>query len=253
MASFKDQSERASQNEILNIQRLAKAMSAWQMPEDQKIYNLPIFLRRQEISYILAKWEVFKQIQPVKGNIYYFGVYYGAGFVTLANFSAAIEPFNHTREIIGFDTFEGYPAIGAGDLSGREFDTLKTGGFSAQEADKHLLEIIKLYDENRPLGHIPKVKLIKGDVMETLPRYLAENKHALASMVYLTMNLYEPTRLAIELLWPKMPKGGIVVIHSLNEEYYPGATSALLDALGSDCEIRTIPYAPNMAYVVKGR
>ncbi len=252
MSGYESQTERSSKNELRQIERMAQLMDAWQVSPGQKIANLPAFVRRQEMSYILARWEVFKRIEFVKGNIYYFGVYYGVGFMTLANISATVEPYNHTREIIGFDTFEGYPKIGAKDRSDRDYKSLRVGGFAASKAEGQLNELIQLYDENRPLGHIPKVKLVKGDITKTLPQYLDANKQLLASMIYLTMNLYEPTKLAIELLWPRMPKGGVVVIHSLNEEYYPGVTNALLDTIGHECRVCTVPYAPNLAFCVKG-
>jgi hypothetical protein len=174
--------------------------------------------------------------------------------MTLANLSAALEPFNHTRDLVGFDTFEGYPAVTDNDQThGESFNTLTPGAFSAKGSDAYLEKLIELYDANRPLSHIRKIELVKGDVATTLPAYLEENQHAVVSMIYLTMNLYEPTRLALESLWPRMPKGGVVVIHSLNEKYYPGAVRALFDAVGSDLEIKTMPFAPNLAYLIKGK
>lgn len=65
------------------------------------------------------------------------------------------------------------------------------------------------------------------------------------------MNLYEPTKLAIERVWPLMPAGGVLTIHSLNEEYYPGATQALMDTVGASMPIQTFPFAPNLGYIVK--
>lgn len=48
-----------------------------------------------------------------------------------------------------------------------------------------------------------------------------------------------------------MPKGGFIAITALNEEYSPGATRALLDVLGFDRLIETLPFAPNLAFVTK--
>jgi len=64
------------------------------------------------------------------------------------------------------------------------------------------------------------------------------------------MNLYDPTKLVLETLWPRMPRGGVVIIHSLNEDYYPGATSAVLETLGT-VKINTFPFTPNMSYIIK--
>lgn len=249
MSELRKATERASQGELDGISRLANLFERWPLSMEEKIVNLGLFMRRQELSYLLANYEIFKQIQHVKGSLFYFGVYHGAGFMTWANLSAALEPFNHTRELVGFDTFSGYPAIGEKDRSDRVYATLVEGGFYS-DSEVLLNERIRLYDEARALNHIRKCSLVRGDVCETLPEYLRTHQHALISAIVLTMNLYEPTRQALACCWPRLAVGGAVVIHSLNEEYYPGATRALLDELGS-VAIRTFSYTPNLAYVIK--
>ncbi len=207
-------------------------------------------MRRQELSMLIGNYEVFKLIQNIKGSIFYFGVFHGGGLMNFANLSAAIEPFNHTREIIGFDTFSGYSKISEEDKThGKDFRTLVEGGFSSN-SQEFLYELIKIYDKNRPVNHVQKIQLIKGDVKNTLPEYLSKNQHIVISLLVLTMNMYEPTKLVLETLWDRIPNGGVVVIHSLNEDYYPGATKAVFDTLGS-VNIKTYPFTPNLAYIIK--
>ena len=245
--------ERAAPSELADVEELAELFENWPLTLQEKLINPGVWMRRQELSYLLANYEIFKFTQNVKGSIFYFGVFHGAGLMTFANLSAALEPFNHTREIVGFDTFQGYPEISSSDQShGKSFRTLVPGGFTSNSRE-HLERLFSLYDRNRPLGHIQKTKLIEGDVCQTLPEYLSQNEHTLVSLAVLTMNLYEPTRDVLNRLWPRMPKGAVVVIHSLNEDYYPGATKAALESLGSEVSIQTFPFAPNLAYIVKGR
>ena len=85
---------------------------------------------------------------------------------------------------------------------------------------------------NRSIGHIPKVILVKGDIRETLPTYLEENPHTVVSLLHLDMDVYEPTKLAIELLMPRMPKGAIIFFDELNDDRWPGETLAVLDTIG---------------------
>lgn len=246
--------ERGSAPELRLVGEIARLYGDCRLTPEEKIANPGLFMRRQELSYLIADYEIFKLIQGIKGSIFYFGVYHGAEFMTLANLSSALEPFNHTREIVGFDTFTGNRGISDVDTThGKEYRTLVEGGFASESKD--LLErLIGCYDSNRPLGHIPKVKLVEGDVRLTLPRYLETNQHTVVSLVVSTMNLYEPTQTALSLLWPRIPEGGVVVVHSMNEEYYPGATKAVMDVLGGSFteRVSTLPYAPNMAYIVKG-
>jgi len=75
MTGFSSQTERASNHEITDIRRLGELFEQWPMPIDQQMVNINLFIRRQEPSYIIAKYEIFNLIRDVKGGIYYFGVY----------------------------------------------------------------------------------------------------------------------------------------------------------------------------------
>ncbi|NHN33870.1 class I SAM-dependent methyltransferase [Paenibacillus sp. S3N08] len=245
--------ENASKNELSLVQRLYQLSETdgKRLLGEEKAIFPSVFMRRQELSYILANYEIFKQIQDVKGSIFYFGVYYGEGFMTYANLCAALEPFNHSRQIIGFDTFDGYPEVTANDVNPQlEYRTMHAGGWASNFYDV-LNELIEIYDSNRPISQLTKAKLVKGDVNVTLPDYIEKNPHSVASLVVLTMNLYEPTKNALSLLWPRMPKGGIVVMHSIDQHITPGITAALLDTIGINHEIKIFPYAPNLAYIIK--
>jgi len=250
MSILKKSTERASDDELILIDELSDLFKNSSLELQEKLVNPLIFMRRQELSKIIGNYEVFKLIQHIKGSIFYFGVYHGNGLMNFANLSAALEPFNHTREIIGFDTFSGYPKISENDKThGKSFRTLVGGGFSSDSLES-LNELIKNYDKNRPLSHVPKIRLVKGDIMKTLPKFLEKNQHTVVSLVVLTINLYEPTKLVLDTLWPKIPRGGVVIIHSLNEDYYPGATKAVFESLGS-VKINTFPFTPNMAFIIK--
>lgn len=250
MSILKKATERASDEELELVDQLANLFKKSTLSLQEKLVNPSIFMRRQELSMLIGTYEVFKLIQNIKGSIFYFGVYHGNGLMNFANLASALEPFNHSREIVGFDTFSGYDEISDKDKThGKSFRTLVKGGFSSNSLE-FLNELIKIYDKNRPLNHVPKIHLIKGDVRKTLPEYLTKNQHTVVSLMVLTLNLYEPTKIALTSLWPRIPKGGVVIIHSLNEDYYPGATKAIFESLGT-VKINTFPFTPNMAYIIK--
>lgn len=251
MNGLKQATEYATDKELSEVDRLAEAFESWPLTLQEKLTNPGLFLRRQELSYLIAKYEIFKRIEQVKGSIFYFGVYHGSGFMAFANLSAALEPFNYNRKIIGFDTFAGYPELTEADTTpNNPSRTLAEGGYHS-DSQGFLEALIEIYDQNRPLNHVPKTELVKGDVCQTLSEYLTNNPQSLASLIVLTMNLYEPTKVAISLLWPRMPRGGVVLIRTLNEACYPGATRAVLEVLGDGIAINAFPFAPNMAYIVK--
>src|SRR5690554_3760444 len=63
------------------------------------------------LSRMLYLNELYQQITDVPGVICEFGVQWGATLTQLINLRSIYEPFNHSRTIHGFDTFEGFPSV----------------------------------------------------------------------------------------------------------------------------------------------
>jgi hypothetical protein len=214
-----------------------------------KLRNFPKFVPRQTLSMFLAKNEMFREILGVHGDVVECGVFLGGGLMTWAQLSAIYEPVNHTRRILGFDTFSGFPGIGEKD-EGDNLDVARVGGLSA-ESREDLTECIRLYDLNRHISHMPKVELVAGDAVATIPRYVEEHPHLVVAMLYLDFDLYEPTKAALETLLPRMPRGAVLAFDELNQAQWPGETLAVLDTVGlSRLRIRRFPYAPQLSFAV---
>jgi hypothetical protein len=185
----------------------------------------------------------------VSGSIVECGVLHGAGLLTWAKLSSIFEPANHPRKVIGFDTFEGFPSVSAADTQGTFQDT-KVGGLRGS-AFEYVQEAVRIYDLNRPIAHIPKVELVKGDLCETGPKHIEENPHLSIAMLYLDVDLYEPTKVALETFVSRMPKGAIIVFDQFNARIFPGETRALNDVIGiRNLEIRRFPFDSYVSYAV---
>lgn len=214
-----------------------------------KLNNFPRFISRQSMSLFLAKHELFKRVLSVHGSIVECGVFAGGGLFTWAQLSAIYEPFNHGRRVIGFDTFSGFPAISSKDGEGDE-EHRKVGGYSFEAIDE-LRKAALLHDLNRPIGHIPKVELVAGDAVETIPRYVEENDHLVVSLLYLDFDLYAPTLAALSTFLPRMPKGGVIGFDELNQKKWPGETRAVMEAVGINrLSIERFPFTPSISYAV---
>lgn len=110
---------------------------------------------------------------------------------------------------------------------------------------------IEVFDIYRPLGHIPKVELVKGDVSNTFESFLLENKHTLVALLYLDFDLYEPTKLALKTFLPRMPKGAIIAFDELNQKFWPGETIALLEELNvNNYKIERFTFQPQISYII---
>jgi hypothetical protein len=124
------------------------------------------------------------------------------------------------------------------------------GGLYADSHDE-LQALIGEYDRDRFLGHIDKVHLVRGDVLETIPPFIAQHPHLVVSLLFLDMDLYEPTKLALQQFVPRMPKGALLVFDELDNPMWPGETLAALEAVGlGRLALRRLEWDPYISYAV---
>lgn len=222
----------------------------------EKLENFAKYVPRQNLARFMARYELFKLVQHVQGSIVECGVLFGGGLMSFAKLSAILEPYNFQRRIVGFDTFSGFPEIHDEDLRGlsdRKSAHLKQHGFAAESAYEDLLRSIEIFDTTRMLNHFPKVAVVKGDFNETAKKYLADHPHLVVSLLYLDFDIYAPTKTALELFLPRMPKGAVVVFDELNEEAFPGETLAAMEVLKlNEWRIRRFDFEPRISYAVVG-
>jgi hypothetical protein len=84
------------------------------------------------------------------------------------------------------------------------------------------------------------VTLVKGDVTKTIPDFLKDNRHVIVSLLYLDMDIYEPTKFALKELLPRMAKGSIIAFDELNWKSFPGETIAALEELGTKYKFKNL-------------
>lgn len=215
----------------------------------EKLENFAKYVPRQVLTPFLYRYEMFKRVLHVHGSVVECGVLFGGGLMAWAQLSAILEPMNHQRRILGFDTFGGFVGISQEDQQGTS-SFLQKGAYAIDSYDD-LKEGIALYDTNRFLRHIPKVELIKGDICEILPQYLEAHPHLVVSLLYIDLDLYEPTKAALEHLVPRMPKGSIIAFDQLNSSAWPGETTAVLQTLGiRKLRIERVPFETARCFAV---
>ncbi len=216
----------------------------------EKIDAFPRYSSRQSLAKFFTKYELFKKILHTNGSIVECGVLHGAGLLAWAKLSSIFEPVNHTRKIIGFDTFEGFPDLNEKDTKKGNSSHFHQGGLSGLSYDR-VQKAVDVYDINRPLNHIPKIEMIKGDICETAEKFVIDNPHLVVSLLYLDLDLYEPTKKALEIFYPLMPKGGIIVYDELNAKMFPGETIAVKDFFKlNSLRIERFPFDSYVSYSV---
>ena len=212
-------------------------------------YHSIAFIKRQVLSRLLYLDHVYRRILDTPGVICEFGVHWGGTLATICNLRAIHEPYNHSRKVFGFDTFSGFPDVDSAD-GGR----VTQGDYSTSAGYEEELEtLLGLHESFSPLSHMRKFELVKGDVAETVPRWLTDNPHAIISMAMFDMDIYKPTRSTLELILPRLVKGSLLVFDELNCEYFPGETQAVLEVLGlNNLRLQRFPHQPFCAFAEFG-
>lgn len=226
--------------------RIEKIFTKNKQQLSAKLEHFPKYIRRQRMTRLLALYEIFKLTLPVKGSIVECGVNNGFGLACWNHFSSILEPNNIMRRIYGFDTFAGFDSISVKDRGANY--TAKKGQLKA-DSYTELNELFKVHDDNRFLGHLPKVTLVKGDITKTARKFVKDNPHVMISLLFLDLDIYAPTKVAIEQFVSRMPKGAIIAFDELDNPIWPGETLALLDTIGiNKLEIQRLDFDPYIGF-----
>lgn len=191
------------------------------------VHNL-VTLKRMALSRVIYYYELYQKIINIPGVICEFGVQWGATLALLQNLRGMYEPYNVSRKIIGFDTFEGFSTI---DIKDGSFASL--GDYKSMPGYEIILdEILSIHESFCPINHIKKFELVKGDATKTIVEWLDKNPHAIISMAIFDMDVYRPTKDVLEKIIPRLTKGSLLVFDELNCQHFPGETTAVQEVLG---------------------
>lgn len=206
-------------------------------------------MKVEALARTLYYAELYRKIITVPGVICEFGVQWGATLAELINLRSIHEPFNHSRVIYGFDTFEGFTSV-----SEEDGGYSRLGDYASTDKYEETLEaILSLHEAAAPMSHIRKFELIKGDASVTVGRWLSDNAHAIVSMAIFDMDLYKPTRDVLAQLIPRFTKGTLLVFDELNCKHFPGETAALAEVIGlNNLRLQRMPSQPFSSWAVWG-
>jgi hypothetical protein len=212
-----------------NRQRLLELFNSRQIPDEELLVNLGLYLRSGALARILFLNELYQKIINIPGSVLEFGIWWGQSLVLFENLRAVYEPYNHARRIVGFDTFSGYRGIGEEDVRS---NTISEGVYGVPEGyEEYLTAIMEYHRHENVLPHIRKYELVKGDAAETSKKYFEDHPESLVSLAFFDMALYEPTKRCLEAIRPRLVPGSVVAFDELNNSDYPGETQAALEVL----------------------
>ena len=195
------------------------------------------------ISKFVTHLDLYRRILDRPGEVVECGVFRGNSLMRFIKFRALLENTS-SRRIVGFDTFGDFPEAGLdADRAQRNAFVAETGGGQSLSLDG--LEAILL-----EAGLDDNVELVKGDIAQTAPDYVARRPQTRVALLHVDVDLYEPTLAALETFYPHVVRGGVVVLDDYGA--FPGANRAIDEYFGPHGPpIRKFPYTHAIAYLIK--
>ena len=126
------------------------------------------------------------------------------------------------------------------------------GGYATTpDYEDFLRSLIEFHESDNVMSHIKKHEIVKGDVVDTVPRFMDEHPEIIIALAFFDLALYEPTKVCLEAIAPRLVKGSVLAFDELNAPEYPGESEALVETLGLRCgEIRRSKFLPDRSYIV---
>ena len=171
-------------------------------------------------------WSLIQSFHHVRqeslvGDFVECGVWKGGNIILLKKL---IEKFNLKKNIYGFDTFEGMVEPSFYDVNYNNKSAKKM--FDEHKKKDIGFAMCSLDDVNRNIKKNTKtdnIFLIKGKVENTL-----KNKKKLPkkiSILRLDTDFYESTKIELEILFPRLVKGGVLIVDDYG--FWKGAKKAV--------------------------
>ena len=239
----------ASTEEIQAYNDLLGMSKQSPIPDNEKLANLGLFWTRASFARMQFIHNLYLKAIPTHGVIMEFGVRWGHNMALFTTFRNVYEPYNTSRKIVGFDTFEGFLQTSKEDGAS---DDVFIGAYSVTDRYfDYISHLLQVQEKLGPRSHVKKHELIKGDVIETLPRYLEKHTETIISLAYFDLDIYAPTKKCLEIIRPYLAKNSIIGFDELGYENFPGETQALREAWGiSSFQIKHDPISPQQSYLV---
>jgi len=217
------------QNTKLQIDCIENLFNSYEIPKYDIAQNFPVFTNRRNLARFISHYEAFKDIIELPGSIIDLGVYKGASTFTWAKLCEIFCQTDILKKVYAFDTFEGFPSISIEDGTQNTDNDLIKGGYFSGNQMKDILEIAQdamMFDKQ--IRDIKRIEFIKGNVCETIPEFILKKGNGLkVCLLNLDLDLYLPTKVALEFFVPKMVKGGIIILDEYAHETFGGETKAV--------------------------
>lgn len=192
------------------------------------------------LAKLLAHYELYKSILHLPGHIVECGVYKAASFIRFSTFREILES-PYSRKVIGFDAFGEFPEQESDDDKKFKEAFEQAGGYG-----------IPVEELKEVMAHksFANYELVKGDISDTLPKYISEHPELKIALLHIDVDVYKPSVVILNNLYEKVVAGGLVVFDDYGTE--AGETKAIDEFFeGKNILIEKLPISLMPAYIRK--
>ena len=196
-----------------------QVVKKYEMPAEASIYEKKIILKSLKYSMTtsIRMWALLQSAKEVlkkkiKGDFVECGVWRGGNIILLKNI---LEQHKIKKNVYGFDTFQGMTEPTRHDVDTENNSAsilMKKTSKNDQEFSIWAYSSLEKTKKNiyKNIKSKKNLKLIQGKVEDTL--VIKENVPKKISLLRLDTDWYESTKVELEILYPLLQKGGILII-----------------------------------------
>jgi hypothetical protein len=204
---------------------------------------------RRVFSKLISRALLYNEIKDIPGDIVECGVFKGTGLYTFLKLKGLYNP-NSSKKVVGFDFFDTDQLISSiSNKTDKEaMDVLfKERNFTHETSFKDYLSTKLIQD-----GFLnTDFELVDGDLSITSKEYSENNPGFKISLMYMDVDLEEPTYNALNNLWDNITKGGIVVFDEYGYNKWSESKGVDRFIEEKNIEIKSLNYMCPTAYIKK--
>jgi hypothetical protein len=221
-----------------NPQELYDAFNSFILSSDRKVFNK-----------LIARTLLYNEVKDLPGDIVECGVFKGTGLYSFLKLKQLYNP-NSVKKVIGFDFFNTDDLLNSinNEMDRETMSVLFNGRDFKHEKNYDTF----LHEQILTHGFLDTdFQLVQGDVSLTTKNFSQNNPGFKISLLYLDLDLEEPTYNTLVNLWDNVVKGGIVVFDEYG--YHKWSESKGVDRFIEEkkLEIKTLNYYAPTAYIKK--
>ena len=204
---------------------------------------------RHVFNKLIARTLIYNSVKDIPGDIVECGVFKGTGLYTFLKLKKLMNP-NSIKKVIGFDFFNTDDLIKS--IKNKQdkdaMSTLFNGrNFSHNKSFKNDFENTLLENGFSK----DDFKLVEGDIINTSKEYTYQNPGCKISLLYIDLDLEEPTYQTLTNLWDNISVGGIIVFDEYGYDKWSESRGADKFAKEKNLKVKSLNYYCPTAYIIK--